>query len=328
MMTPGRLLTIDSARFIGISLIILAHVLGPGSLLFQIRSFDVPLMVFISGLTGSGKDIPDYWKYFSHRFLRLMVPVWLFYALYFVILFIGARVGWGIEFPSWVEIGRTFLCLEGYGWIIRVFVLIALVAPLLIKLEAKVKNPLAFLAIIAGLIAIQEPLSNAFNGTGEVLRKDVWEGCVLSLIGYIPAYLMGLRMRDAKVREQLLYLAIFSLATIIIFVIPAIPFDLEYFKRPPRFPFIVYGIAVSCLIWLCQPVLKELSKIRPCVFVGQNTIWIYLWHIIILLFVFRIQVPWWAQYLIVLGGAITLFLPQFFLCKQHRLSGLSKYLVG
>lgn len=327
-MTPGRLLTIDAARFIGISLIILAHVLGPGSLLFQIRSFDVPLMVFISGLTSSGKEIPNYWKYFIHRFLRLIIPVWLFYSLYFVVLYIGTRLNWGIGIPSWGTIGRTFLCLEGYGWIIRVFVLITLVTPLLIKLEDRVKNPLAFLAIIGGLIVLQEPLSQAFKETGDLLRKDLWEGCMLSLTGYIPAYLVGLRMRKAKMSEQFLYAALFSLATIIIFVIPAIPFDLEHFKRPPRFPFIVYGIAVSCLIWLCQPVLKELSKIRPCVFIGQNTIWIYLWHILILLFVFRIQVPWWAQYLIVLGGAITLFLPQFYLCKRHKLSVLSKYLVG
>ena len=140
-MTLGRLLTIDAARFIGISLIILAHVLGPGSLLFQIRSFDVPLMVFISGLTSSGKEIPSYWKYFIHRFLRLMIPVWLFYSLYFVVLYIGTRLNWGIGIPSWGTIGRTFLCLEGYGWIIRVFVLITLVTPLLIKLEDRVKNP-------------------------------------------------------------------------------------------------------------------------------------------------------------------------------------------
>jgi len=327
-MTKERLLTIDSARFIGISLIILAHVLGPGSLLFQIRSFDVPLMVFISGLTSSGKDIPNYWKYFSHRFLRLMVPVWIFYSLYFVILYIGFRLNWAIDFPSWGIIGRTFLCLEGYGWIIRVFVLIALVAPFLIKLEDKVRNPFVFLVITGGLIVIQEPLSHVFKGTDSALYKDLWEGCLLSLTGYIPAFLAGLRMRNAQRWEQLLFVAIFSLTTILVFISPAIPFDLEYFKRPPRFPFIVYGIAVSCLIWLCQPVLKELSKIRPCVFVGQNTIWIYMWHILILLFVFRIQVPWWAQYLIVLGGAITLFLPQFYLCKQHRLGGLSKYLVG
>ncbi len=328
MMAQERLLTIDAARFIGISLIILAHVLGPGSLLFQIRSFDVPLMVFISGLTCSGKDIPDYWKFFSHRFLRLMVPVWMFYSLYFVILYIGFRMNLGIEFPSWRIIGRTFLCLDGYGWIIRVFVLIALVAPFLIKLEDKVRNPFIFLLITGGIILIQEPLSHMFNGNGSALHKDLWEGCLLSLTGYIPAFLVGLRMRNAKVREQLLFVTIFSLVTIIVFISPAIPFDLEYFKRPPRYPFIVYGIAVSCMIWFCQPFLKGLSKIRPCVFIGQNTIWIYLWHIFLLLVVFRIHVPWWIQYLIVFGGAITLFLPQYYWCKRHKLTHISKYLAG
>lgn len=44
-MQPQRDLYIDFLRFIGISLIILAHVEAPSGIT-QFRSFDVPLMVF------------------------------------------------------------------------------------------------------------------------------------------------------------------------------------------------------------------------------------------------------------------------------------------
>lgn len=45
-MQPQRDLYIDFLRFIGISLIILAHVEAPSGIT-QFRSFDVPLMVFV-----------------------------------------------------------------------------------------------------------------------------------------------------------------------------------------------------------------------------------------------------------------------------------------
>lgn len=49
-MQPQRDLHIDFLRFIGISLIILAHVEAPSGIT-QFRCFDVPLMVFVSGLS-------------------------------------------------------------------------------------------------------------------------------------------------------------------------------------------------------------------------------------------------------------------------------------
>ena len=100
MTRTERIREIDAMRFIGISLIILAHILGPGSFLFQIRSFDVPLMLFVSGLVSARRPVNDYGKYIGHRFLRLMVPVWLFYTLYFLILYLGSRSGL-CSFPSW-----------------------------------------------------------------------------------------------------------------------------------------------------------------------------------------------------------------------------------
>jgi fucose 4-O-acetylase-like acetyltransferase len=45
-----RVKSVDFLRFLGLSLIILAHV-TPQGLVFQIRNFDVPLMVFISGVS-------------------------------------------------------------------------------------------------------------------------------------------------------------------------------------------------------------------------------------------------------------------------------------
>lgn len=45
-----RDVTIDLLRFIALTCIIIAHI-NPSPLLFQLRNFDVPLMVFLSGVS-------------------------------------------------------------------------------------------------------------------------------------------------------------------------------------------------------------------------------------------------------------------------------------
>ena len=47
-MIKERNIKIDFIKFLGLFAIILAHV-GPNEKIFQLRNFDVPLMVFISG---------------------------------------------------------------------------------------------------------------------------------------------------------------------------------------------------------------------------------------------------------------------------------------
>lgn len=323
-----RVPSIDALRFIGISCIILAHVLGPGSLLFQLRSFDVPLMVFVSGLVSARKATPDYGKYLVHRALRLLIPVWLFYTLYFAVLWVLSQVSTEFSFPAWREIGRTYLCFEGYGWIIRVFLLLMLVSPLLVRLEQRLSHPLAYLALIAGCLGLSAIFTPLFHGDS-FLIMDLWEGCVLFLVGYAPAYLAGLRMRYAPRVEQTLYAAVFTLAALAFFLWPGVSFDLETYKWPPQVPFMLYGMAVSCLLWLFRPLPDALAKFRPVVFIGQNTIWIYLWHVMVLVFVYRITDRWPFQYCIVFGTALTIFFIQYQLVKNKpKASFAHKYLIG
>ena len=323
-----RVPSIDALRFIGICCIILAHVLGPGSLLFQLRSFDVPLMVFVSGLVSARKATPDYGRYLVHRAFRLLIPVWLFYTLYFAVLWALSKVSAAFSFPTWSEIGRTYLCLEGYGWIIRVFLLLMLVSPLLVRLEQRLSHPLAYLALIASCLGLSAVLTPLFHGDS-FLVKDLWEGCVLFLIGYAPAYMAGLRMRNASRGEQALYAAVFTLAALAFFLRPGVDFDLETYKWPPQVPFMLYGMAISCLLWLCRPIPDALAKVRFTVFVGQNTIWIYLWHVMALAFVFKITDIWPVQYCIVFGVSITIFFIQYQLVKNKPKNSFAhKYLIG
>ena len=62
----NRDISIDLLRFVGLSCIIFAHIDAP-FVLNQLRCFDVPLMLFVSGLTCSGRSIPDYFGYMLNQ---------------------------------------------------------------------------------------------------------------------------------------------------------------------------------------------------------------------------------------------------------------------
>lgn len=79
--------TIDLMRFIGLTLIVLAHI-SPPETIFQIRTFDVPLMIFVSGMAYSGRK-PDFSpSFFIKRLKRLVLPVYIFLTAYFAAVFI------------------------------------------------------------------------------------------------------------------------------------------------------------------------------------------------------------------------------------------------
>lgn len=106
-MQPQRDLYIDFLRFIGISLIILAHVEAPSGIT-QFRSFDVPLMVFVSGLSFSTKG-GGFWKYVWKRVKRLCIPVYLFLTILFTAV-IGAGIV-GLKNPwGWDQIAGVPTC--------------------------------------------------------------------------------------------------------------------------------------------------------------------------------------------------------------------------
>jgi len=122
--------TIDYLRAIGLYAIILAHIASPWAL-HQLRNFDVPLMVFISGISFSLSKTSSgpYLKYAWSRIKRLLFPVWIFLTLFFALSSLTHVFG---DY-SFEVILESFTLSEGIGyvWIIQIFIIVSLLAPFL-----------------------------------------------------------------------------------------------------------------------------------------------------------------------------------------------------
>ena len=333
--------SIDLLRFIGLTMIILAHIglSRSTSLLFQLRSFDVPLMVFTSGLAFSGKNVGSYLPFIGKRTLRLIVPVYIFVAAY--ILLNPILSGWGlVENYSAEKIAGTFMLRLnpsiGYVWIIRVFLIVMLVTPLLIKMDKALKNDWVCLGAIAAVLAAQHLLVGWLKP-----MKPGWfiQDWVLYICGYSAVFMWGLRARKASPAASCV--ALLMLAAVLCFCGYGMYEEhgtlmkLQATKYPPQLYFLVWGMFISGILWFTRKWWTKVMYNRFFTFIGQNTIWIYLWHIpfvnIVVKGPFDAWHPLW-KYIFVYVAALCIYALQYKIVgmvrKRWPNNVITKYFVG
>ena len=326
---------IDLLRFIGLSLVILAHV-SPPTILLNIRCFDVPLMVFVSGMTCYGRPADFSISYLTRRFTRLVFPVWIFLTLYFAMI-LGLEVV-GIDSGLTLKhVVESYLLWEGIGyvWIIRVFLLMALITPLLISLNSAINKTVVFVSVFcAALLIYQFVTAEHIGYNTELIVNGLYY-----IIGYGSLFWLGIRIKDLTKKASLALVAIMLLAFAVLWCFNPMIKDSDIFlhindyKYPPTNIFVVYGIIMSVLLYMLVSLRKE-TTLNPLVsFISRNSIWIYLWHIPIVSLMVKMDFlsSWIVKYAIAYIGALCLYTVQYkivnALKNKHQYKFL-KYMKG
>lgn len=331
-----RDLTIDFLRFVGLSLIIIAHVQAPYNLT-QIRCFDVPMMLFISGLTSSGRSAGNYLEYIVKRTKRLILPVWIFLFLYLVSFYFVQFLVLPEQYLTWDMIWRSFLLLDksiGYVWIIRVFLLVMLVTPPILWLAKRfnrVCDSICLLIILGCLLIAVNTITAMIQSEGfyMVFVRDIAQYTV----AYSIPFVAGVYIKNLDSKHEILFFVILSIIAFIVYFFYAQEYTFprgisEKYKFPPQLYYITYGTLVSTFLWCIRPLWRNFTKFKAAIFIGQNTIWIYLWHMPLALFATVFMHNWILKYIIVYCLAIICFGIQFQIVKKISNNKLTKYLVG
>lgn len=314
---------VDILRFIGLVMIILAHV-GPPPLIFQLRNFDVPLMVLISGVSFvlSYKGEP-YLSYVWKRIKRLLFPIWIFLTGYFLVIYM---TGYPIHWPGFGKIVSSYLLLSGIGyvWVIRVFLLVAIVAPFIMKFHKKTSSHTRYFSILSAVIIGYELISLFTKPYLRSAGGTILENIALYIVPYSIIFAIGLRLPELT-RKQVLRLvmgsfAIFGVVGLVIFTMSGKIVPVQAFKYPPSIYYLSYGLGTSGAVWLVSDkilaTIKRIGLILPILFIAQNSMWIYLWHIPM---VEIIQVPFYLKYPLVVALASLVVFAQVRLMKQGLL---------
>lgn len=325
---------IDFLRFLGLTMIILVHV-QPDFTITQLRCFDVPLMVFVSGLTASNKIIGSYSDYFKRRTKRLVLPVWIFLGFYLTTLYLAQFYILQEQYLTGRMIIRSFLLLDesiGYVWIIRVFLLVMLVTPILQFLANKtigVYSIIITLTIWVGVIEVVHYCSSYL--IPYPILHDIYINIIQYTCAYSLLFYLGLKVRYLdykKLRAVLLFVVLCSIILLgVYYANHGFPLKLTpTYKEPPHSYYLVYGVLVSLLLWYFKP----FKKINNSFFVtiGQNTIWIYLWHMPFVLASTLFDVHWSVKFIFVYSLSVAIFLVQKKVVNSIDNSFLNKYFLG
>ncbi|MBI4489903.1 MAG: acyltransferase [Deltaproteobacteria bacterium] len=302
---------IDLLRFFGLAMIILAHV-GPPMVIFQLRNFDVPLLVMVSGMSfGKAPTFEPYKQYIRRRIKRLVPPVWIFLTCYF-------SAAWLIDFPiphlDWMRVLKSYLLISGIGyvWIIRVFLLVALVAPLISRYDRRLASDGRFLAGMSVLLLGHEGLrfmcyDHIQEGAGKLVSQFAFY-----ILPYAAIFALGLRTISLKSRLTLvvagLSLGVFLSMALLLFTQSGRFVPTQEYKYPPSIYYFSYAVFVALMLWLSSEKLwLAIAKITPIkkfvLLVAQNSLWVYLWHIP---FVELARGGFAVKYLVVFSAAATI----------------------
>ncbi|QFQ13403.1 hypothetical protein C7Y71_010480 [Pseudoprevotella muciniphila] len=322
-----RDLSIDFMRCIGMVLIVLAHSISPDTVLFHVRAFDVPLMVFVSGLCFAGKEIHSYKSFIWKRTKRLLIPTYLFFIAYFLLVLIFKLAGIDFGITRKHVIG-SFLLETGYswGWIIKVFLLVAILTPFMLWLSKCIKQFIAIFCLL--LIALQTYLvSTKFCMDNYFIREFVLYG-----LGYGIVFLAATGLKERNIKE----ITIWCISIVSLFIYYHINngwsgiIPINNYKYPPTSYFIFYGIGISLLLYQLRKFFTPFIN-KFTVFIGSHTLWIYLYHTPFFNVCTKLNFSWTIKFpILLLGGIVLAYLQEkaaIWLNKKYP-CGFWKYLIG
>lgn len=298
--------SIDILRFIALSGIVLIHI-EPSLFWCQLRSFDVPLMVLLSGVSYSlSFDYKmKYSLYCWKRFKRLVLPVWIYLVIYFVgyLLFYQCL-------PSLNIIVSYYTLMTGwYVWIIRVFFIVALFAPIIYR----ILNRVSINGMLLGLGLLFLLFECFMNTSYSEFKGSVY---LLMNIPYIFIFALGCRLRDISNRKIIIMLMSFFLVYILFALFYYLRYG-EYLltqvkKYPPQLYYISYALSCCFLLWIYKLKIYNILPIKfrnICVYIGSHSMWIYLWYIPLISAVNSIEYSI-IRYIIVYGLSVGITLIQ------------------
>ncbi|CAM3130764.1 acyltransferase [Sporolactobacillus spathodeae] len=283
----------------------------PNTFIFQLRNFDVTLMVFLMGssfyLSSQKKNLP-YREYLIKRFNRLIIPTWKFLILFFGVFFVIALIFHQHYYFGVRNILSSFLIINGIGyvWIMRVFFIIAVFNPLILLISNKVKNnTIYFLLLTVSYIiyAILLYIDRHIHFSGAA--QKIFEYYIAEGFGYCLIAALGIRIYHLKKKQLLFFSTIFFVIFSILFVFHKFA-PTQLYKYPPTLYYFSYGLFVSYILFyfLSFNLPLKIFSNKFVIYLSKKSLDLYYCHIIPI----YIIILFGSKMAIISGSFITRFL--------------------
>lgn len=273
---------LDFMRALGTLTIIVPHVSSP-DIMVQIRTFDVVMLVLISGMSYAYQMadgyLLEYGQYVKKRFSKLVFPTYfLIFIVYFSMNVISVALSKGIYYDITDLLKSLFLFEDGIGyvWIIKVYLGMALLAPFIWKVVKQIDNDILFFCLCGAIYLVYRSIWLLSQQVRLPILSVVLDEYVFYIIAYMIPFAVGLYFCKHKNKKKvsMLFLLLF-LGIQLYVIIQGGGFEPNLYKYPPEIYYLSYGIACSVIIYGVAPtktnkIIKWLSK---------NSLSFYLTHV-------------------------------------------------
>lgn len=280
-MIKKRDVSLDAMKIVGIlSAMIVHHQVG--EIVYNILAYSVPMLIILSGFLSSGKQI-SYTNNLAKRAKKIIIPTYAFVIIVLALRFC-ISLAFGLEYYSINEIISTILLSDngmGYVWIARVFFLVAIIEPLINRIDKRIINDNILTLICVGLALFSDFITRKTIA----YSYEIWFQYTIYMIPYYLLFLIGKRMAKSKKFEFLIFIS-FS----IIFIVTLLNkgFNPSHAKYPPQLQYVSYGVIVSIILYNLLKTLNEFdipTSIRSVMyFLSINSFTIYLCQAFIIIF--------------------------------------------
>ncbi len=303
--------TIDILRVLGTLLVILAHVTPP-KIVSEIRTFDVTMLVFISGMSLEYSKVTNYWTYIKRRFQKLCLPTYLTISIVLILLYIGGKV-LNTHLLTTSYVMHSFLLIDrnsiGFVWIVKVYIFIAVLTPVIKNLVKLVRNTVIFYVIGFGSIAFATLIMKIMP------YNVITHEYLFYIVQYAMIAAMGLKFVQSNRCEQVNSLVV----CIVSFAICQLRYESfcpSVGKYPPQFYYLSYGLMSTVFLYLSLNKIgtriRNKRGAKVISWMSANSFNIYICHIYYMWGYFLLdkimpsltdKLNWMALYVIVVLGA-------------------------
>lgn len=275
-------------------MVMLAHATPP-QIVYEIRSFDVVMLVLISGMSMVQGKPQRYSLYLKQRAKKLIVPTYCIIVFVLVALLTGSLLT--NSFSISVDYVLNSLLLIngnsiGFVWIAKVYILIALLKPALVWVNRKIENStiiylltsvtVAIFTVIYMYVSGNAPSDNVFLQILYVLFEEY----ILYAVAFACVALAGMRLNQDVKSDWICFVVYTTAYAISSFALSIDSFNPSEYKYPPQISYIAYGVMVAVImVKLAGFLQKALSgkcvKLHAFIeWFSRNSYTIYLVHIL------------------------------------------------
>ena len=271
------------------------------------------------------------------RILRLILPTWIFLSVLFPVCLLPAKLGI-IPYFSKYEILSTFLLRDqpdsiGYVWVIRIFIIIGVFTPIWLWLTNNINKCWKRWILFFVLLSVQQMLVVLLHDYTSCWAIKDWS---LYIFGYSSVFVLGLSVKKDTQKDNVVLLILLLFSFIGCLFYQDNGFRINEYKYPPQFLFVLWGSLISVALWTTKKYWSKYLKNTFMVWMGQNTIWIYLWHIPFLkpAIMLLSDSHWTIRYIFVFCMAVLTFGIQYKIVKfvkfkfPNKELCFLKYLIG